>query len=104
MSFAWVEYLTLAEALVRQRGTLADAEACCRAATARRPTTRIRCRTLCHGLTSPADAPGASLRCCRCCSAKRWVGAADVVAGLCHTQPLHRRPTSLRILLDSTGR
>jgi len=35
MSFAWVEYLTLAEALVRQRGTLADAEACCRAAISR---------------------------------------------------------------------
>ena len=35
MSFAWVEYLTVAEALVRQRGTLADAEACCRAAISR---------------------------------------------------------------------
>ncbi len=35
MSFAWVEYLTLAEVLVRQRDTLADAEACCRAAISR---------------------------------------------------------------------
>ena len=35
MSFAWVEYLAVAEALVRQRGTLADAEACCRAAISR---------------------------------------------------------------------
>ena len=35
MSFAWVEYLRVAEALVRQRGTLADAEACCRAAISR---------------------------------------------------------------------
>jgi uncharacterized protein (UPF0332 family) len=35
MSFAWVEYLTVAEALVRQRGTLADEEACCRAAISR---------------------------------------------------------------------
>ena len=35
MSFAWVEYLTVAEALVRQRATLADEEACCRAAISR---------------------------------------------------------------------
>ncbi|MBI2875672.1 MAG: hypothetical protein HYY20_02185 [Candidatus Tectomicrobia bacterium] len=35
MSFAWVEYLSVAEALVRQRGTLADVEACCRAAISR---------------------------------------------------------------------
>ena len=35
MSFAWVEYLAVAEALVRQRGTLADDEACCRAAISR---------------------------------------------------------------------
>lgn len=35
MSFAWAEYLTVAEALVRQRGTLAGAEACCRAAISR---------------------------------------------------------------------
>ena len=35
MSFAWVEYLTVAEALVHQRGTLAPEEACCRAAISR---------------------------------------------------------------------
>ncbi len=35
MSFAWIEYLTVAEALVQQRGTFADAEACCRAAISR---------------------------------------------------------------------
>ena len=35
MSFAWGEYLTVAEALVHQRGTLADEEACCRAALSR---------------------------------------------------------------------
>jgi hypothetical protein len=35
MSFAWVEYLAVAEGLVQQRGTLADAEACCRAAISR---------------------------------------------------------------------
>jgi hypothetical protein len=35
MSFAWREYLTVAEALFQQRGTLADTEACCRAAISR---------------------------------------------------------------------
>ena len=35
MSFAWVEYLTVAEALVHHRGTLAPEEACCRAAISR---------------------------------------------------------------------
>lgn len=35
MSFAWDEYLTLAEALFRQRATFADQEACCRTAISR---------------------------------------------------------------------
>jgi len=35
MSFAWIEYLTVAEALVRHRDTFADPEACCRAAISR---------------------------------------------------------------------
>ena len=35
MSFAWVEYLAVAEGLLQQRGTLADAEACCRATISR---------------------------------------------------------------------
>ncbi len=35
MSFPWSEYLTLAEALVRQRTTFANEEACCRAAISR---------------------------------------------------------------------
>ena len=35
MSFAWSEYLTVAEALVDGRGTLAPEEACCRAAISR---------------------------------------------------------------------
>jgi hypothetical protein len=35
MSFAWREYLTVAEVLVHQRGTLADEEACCRAGISR---------------------------------------------------------------------
>ena len=35
MSFAWEEYLTVAEALVQQRATLASEEACCRAAISR---------------------------------------------------------------------
>jgi hypothetical protein len=35
MSFAWAEYLALAEALFRARATFADEEACCRAAISR---------------------------------------------------------------------
>lgn len=35
MSFSWDEYLSVAEALVRERGTLAPEEACCRAAISR---------------------------------------------------------------------
>ena len=35
MSFAWAAYLTLAEALFRERVTFADKEACCRAAISR---------------------------------------------------------------------
>jgi len=35
MSFAWAEYLSLAEALFRERATFADEEACCRAAISR---------------------------------------------------------------------
>jgi hypothetical protein len=35
MSFAWAEYLALAEALFRERGRFADEEACCRAAISR---------------------------------------------------------------------
>jgi hypothetical protein len=35
MSFAWAAYLTLAEALFRERATFADQEACCRAAISR---------------------------------------------------------------------
>ena len=35
MSFAWAAYLTLAEALFRERVTFADQEACCRAAISR---------------------------------------------------------------------
>src|SRR5712691_8879481 len=35
MSFAWAAYLTLAEALFRERATFADREACCRAAISR---------------------------------------------------------------------
>jgi hypothetical protein len=35
MSFAWGDYLTVAEALVHQRGTLAPEDACCRAAISR---------------------------------------------------------------------
>ena len=35
MSFAWGDYLTVAEALVHQRGILAPEDACCRAATSR---------------------------------------------------------------------
>ena len=35
MSFPWIEYLTLAEALVQARGTFAHDEACCRAAISR---------------------------------------------------------------------
>ena len=35
MSFAWSEYLTVAEALIHGRGTLAPEEACCRAAISR---------------------------------------------------------------------
>jgi hypothetical protein len=35
MSFPWSEYLSVAEALVRGRGTLAPEEACCRAAISR---------------------------------------------------------------------
>ncbi len=35
MSFAWTEYLTLAETLFRERAAFADTEACCRAAISR---------------------------------------------------------------------
>jgi hypothetical protein len=35
MSFAWSDYLTLAEALLQGRATLAPEEACCRAAISR---------------------------------------------------------------------
>jgi len=35
MSFAWEDYLVLAEALVQARTTLASEEACCRAAVSR---------------------------------------------------------------------
>jgi len=35
MSFAWAEYLALAEALFRERATFANEEACCRAAISR---------------------------------------------------------------------
>jgi len=35
MSFAWLDYLTLAEALLQARTTLAPEEACCRAAISR---------------------------------------------------------------------
>lgn len=35
MSFAWSDYLVLAEALLQGRGTLAPEEACCRAAISR---------------------------------------------------------------------
>jgi hypothetical protein len=35
MSFAWADYLTLAEALLQGRATLAPEEACCRAAISR---------------------------------------------------------------------
>ncbi len=35
MSFAWLDYLTLAEALLQTRTTLAPEEACCRAAISR---------------------------------------------------------------------
>ena len=35
MSFVWEDYLTVAEALVQQRGILAPEDACCRAATSR---------------------------------------------------------------------
>ena len=35
MSFAWLDYLALAEALVQARTTLAPEEACCRAAISR---------------------------------------------------------------------
>ncbi len=35
MSFLWREYLALAEALMRERATLASEEACCRAAISR---------------------------------------------------------------------
>ena len=42
MSFAWEEYLTVAEALVQQRATLASEEACCRAAISRCVLCRLR--------------------------------------------------------------
>ena len=35
MSFAWLDYLTLAEALLQARTTFAPEEACCRAAISR---------------------------------------------------------------------
>ena len=35
MSFAWLDYLALAEALLQGRTTLAPEEACCRAAISR---------------------------------------------------------------------
>ena len=35
MTFAWVDYLTLAEALLQGRATVAPEEACCRAAVSR---------------------------------------------------------------------
>jgi hypothetical protein len=35
MSFGWLDYLTLAEALVQARTTFAPEEACCRAAISR---------------------------------------------------------------------
>ena len=35
MSFAWLDYLVLAEALLQARTTLAPEEACCRAAISR---------------------------------------------------------------------
>jgi hypothetical protein len=35
MNFVWGDYLTVAEALVQQRGSLAPEEACCRAAISR---------------------------------------------------------------------